>query len=175
VELRDRFGFDAAAVGVLGGSHGAAVALTVLAERPMPIHAAVLVSPLVQLRPIVKAAGEHYGMTYAWSEASEAVADQIDFVARAAEVGRDEPAVRLVVGANDHVDAVQGPAATLRDALADRYAKADRVDLVTIEGMEHALAEEPGLEPAPQLPHAAEVDRHAVRWFQEHLQRPAIG
>lgn len=170
-EFRDRLGLGSAAtIGVLGGSHGAAVALTVLAERPMAIEAAVLVSPLVQLRPIVKAAGEQYGVTYAWSEESETVADQIDFVARAGEVGREEPAVRLVVGAGDHAEAVLQPAASLRDALADRYARADRVDLVTIEGMEHALADGPGMEPAPQLPHAAAVDRHAVEWLQRHLR-----
>ena len=53
-ELSHRFGFGAGPIGVLGGSHGAAVALTVLAERPMAIAAAVLVSPLIQLRPIVE-------------------------------------------------------------------------------------------------------------------------
>jgi hypothetical protein len=35
--------------------------------------------------------------------------------------------------------------------------------------MEHALAEEPGIEPAPQTPHAAAVDRLAVKWFQRRL------
>jgi hypothetical protein len=65
------------------------------------------------------------------------------------------------------------PAAALRDALARRYAEADRVDLVTIPGMGHALADEPGLEPAPQNAHVAEVDRHAVRWLRRHLA-PAL-
>jgi hypothetical protein len=36
--------------------------------------------------------------------------------------------------------------------------------------MEHALAEEPGIEPAPQLPAATEVDRLAVAWFARHLR-----
>ena len=108
-------------------------------------------------------------MTYEWSDQSEAVADRIDFVARAAEVGAGQPAIQLVVGADDLVDAVQRPAAHLRDELATAYADPDRVELVTVADMGHVLADEPGLEPAPQLPHAAEVDRNAVRWFQQHL------
>jgi hypothetical protein len=40
--------------------------------------------------------------------------------------------------------------------------------------MAHALAEEPGIEPAPQVPHAAEVDRHAVRWFRQYLLPPHV-
>jgi hypothetical protein len=35
--------------------------------------------------------------------------------------------------------------------------------------MGHALAEEPGTEPAPQTAHAAEVDRRAVAWLDRHL------
>ena len=58
---------------------------------------------------------------------------------------------------------MRGPAAALPAALAGP------ADVVTVAGMAHALAEEPGLEPAPQTPHAAEVDRHAVAWFRQHL------
>jgi dipeptidyl aminopeptidase/acylaminoacyl peptidase len=42
-------------------------------------------------------------------------------------------------------------------------------DLVVVPGMGHALAEEPGIAPAPQLAAAAEVDRLAVGWFARHL------
>jgi hypothetical protein len=35
--------------------------------------------------------------------------------------------------------------------------------------MGHALAEEPGTEPAPQLPCAKAVDRLAVEWRRRHL------
>ena len=35
--------------------------------------------------------------------------------------------------------------------------------------MAHALADEPGIEPAPQTSHAAVVDRYAVEWLRQHL------
>ena len=168
-ELQERLGLRTGPVGVLGGSLGAAVALTLLAERPIAIDAAVLVSPMVQLHPAVEALGEFFGVTYPWSTESLAVAQRMDFVARAEQVGRDEPAIQLVVGADDHPTGFQEPAARLRDALAASYADPDRVELITVASMPHALAEEPGLEPAPQVPHAGEVDRHAARWFQTHL------
>jgi hypothetical protein len=74
----------------------------------------------------------------------------------------------MIVG--EHDDACfQGPAAELKDALQRLYADPRRVDLATVPNMEHALAGEPGLEPAPQTEHAAQVDRMAVEWFARHL------
>jgi hypothetical protein len=35
--------------------------------------------------------------------------------------------------------------------------------------MAHALADEPGIEPAQQTRHAAVVDRHAADWFERYL------
>jgi hypothetical protein len=35
--------------------------------------------------------------------------------------------------------------------------------------MAHALADEPGVDPAPQVPHAATVDRHASAWLAARL------
>ncbi len=43
------------------------------------------------------------------------------------------------------------------------------VDHQVVAGMAHALADEPGTGPAPQTPHAAEVDRLATEWFRRHL------
>lgn len=86
----------------------------------------------------------------------------MDFVARAEEI--DWPATLLVVGADDDAT-VREPATQLRAAVARRSA----AELVVIAGMGHELAEEPGVEPAPQTAHAAEVDEHAVRWFGRHL------
>lgn len=161
-ELRDRLGIEPGIIGVMGGSAGAAVAQMVLAEGDHPIEAAVLVSPLVQLRGAVAAGERQYGITYPWSDASDAVADRLDFVARAAELGGDDPAaVLIVVGADDDPGILE-PAAALRGRIAGS-------ELVTLPGMAHALADEPGIEPAPQSSHAAEVDRLAVDWFRRHL------
>lgn len=168
-EVRERFDLGAGPVAVVGGSAGAAAAASVVADGAVPAAAAVLVSPLLRLRPVVSAMSRRFGVDYRWSPAAEAIADRLDFVARAGDLGRDEPAVLLVVGADDDEEGFLSPAAEVRAALAARYADPSRVALVTVPGMAHALAEEPGLEPAPQTTAAAEVDRHAVSWLRRHL------
>ena len=161
-----QLGLEPGPIGVMGGSIGAAVAQLVLAQSDLPIRAAVLLSPVVQLSRVVDAMERQFGVSYAWSDASRAVANRLDFVGRADDLARhSRPAVLLVVGGRDD-PAFQEPAAALRDALASRDVVSE---LVTIPDMGHALADEPGLEPAPQTPHAALVDQHAVRWFQQHL------
>jgi pimeloyl-ACP methyl ester carboxylesterase len=158
--VRAEHGIGDGPVGVLGGSAGAAVAGGVALAGDVPVRAAVLVSPLVQLRPAVAYLGRLFGRPYDWTPESDVVADRMDLVARADELG--ELPVRLVVGAEDDADAFLHPAEALVKALPVG-------DVVVVPGMGHALAEEPGLAPAPQTPHAAEVDAHAVAWFRQHL------
>jgi hypothetical protein len=79
------------------------------------------------------------------------------------------------IAAEDDPAGFLDPARQLTTALAGRYADPTRVDVVTVPGMGHALAEEPGIEPAPQTPHAALVDRFAVDWLATHLQTPRAG
>jgi dienelactone hydrolase len=168
--LRARLNLGDGPVGLLGGSIGSAVAQLVLAESSVAVSAAALVSPVAQLRPVVDAVGKRYGMTYAWADASLRVADRLDFVERARETARrGEPAVLLVVGEEDDLEGFREPTARLRDALAREYADPSRVELVTVPGMGHPLAEEPGVEPAPQTVHAATVDGHTARWLGRHL------
>ena len=165
-ELRDRLGLGAGPLGLLGGSLGAAVALSVLAEGSAQAGAAVLVSPLVQLRPAVEALGRRYGVEYPWSEPSLEVAKRLDFVTRAGEIAASgRPSLLLVVGEDDEPE-FRDSAAGLRDAHARSGVAAE---LVTVPGMAHALADEPGIEPAPQTPQAQQVDRLASEWFQRHL------
>ena len=159
-ELRERLGLGGGPLGALGGSIGAAVAQRVVAESGMDFTAAVLVSPVVRMRDTVAAGERRFGTSYRWSAESEAVADRIDFVARAGELAGT--AVLLVVGENDD-PGFREPAAELAATLGTRS------ELVTVPGMGHALADEPGVEPAPQTPHAAAVDRRAVAWLQRHL------
>ncbi|HYH30553.1 MAG TPA: prolyl oligopeptidase family serine peptidase [Pseudonocardia sp.] len=165
-DLRTRLGFRDGPVGLLGGSLGAAVAQQVVAERQVEVAAAVLVSPLTQLSAAVEALGRRFGVDYPWSEPSLEIARRMDFVARADELTAC-PATLLVVGAEDDELGFRAPAARLRDALVQRSVTAE---LVAVPGMGHALAEEPGTEPAEQLPAAAEVDRLAVGWFGHHLR-----
>ena len=175
-ELRARLGFDPEAIGVMGGSIGAAVAQLLLAEGELDVSASVLISPVVQLRRSVDAMARQFDVTYPWSDKSDAVAERLDFVARAADIALPhQPAVLFVVGEQDD-PAFREPAAELAEALRQRYGTDERARLVTVRGMAHALAEEPGTEPAPQTPHAQVVDRLAVEWFQRHLtDRPVTG
>jgi dienelactone hydrolase len=168
-ELQGRLGFDTARIGLMGGSIGAAVAQLVIAEGDLQISAAVLVNPLVQLRRAVDAMRRRFGLTYTWTAESKAVAARLDFVARASEIAdRTRTAVLLVIGEHDDAG-FRAPAAELAEALKRSYADEARAELVTIPGMAHALAEEPGSDPAPQTAHAAVVDRHAVQWFRRYL------
>ena len=169
-ELRALLGLGDGPVGLLGGSMGAAVALQVLADGSLDAVAAVLVSPLVQLRPSVAVNGRRYGITYPWSAPSLEVAARLDFVARAEDIAaHGEPAVLVLAGAEDDREGVLDPAERLRDRLSGLYRTPARAQLELIEGMAHALAEAPGDEPAPQTPQATEVDRRAVGWLREHL------
>lgn len=159
--LREQLGFADGPLGLLGGSAGSAVAQQVMLESGLDVAAAVLVSPVSQLRPLVDALGELYGFEYPWHPAAQQAADRMDFVARAGEYRRTPP-IRFVVGADDHAVGVLEPARRLHAALPGS-------DLVLVEGMVHKLADAPGLEPAPQIPAAAEADRLAVEWFAAHL------
>lgn len=168
--IREHHGLTGTRVGVLGGSLGAAVAALVLTEGPVRIDAAVLVNPLIRLREGVNALSRFYEMTYTWTEESNAIADRLDFAARAGEIAsRGEPAVRLIVGAQDKDDAFKQPATQVQRALAEAYADPSRVRLSFVEEMAHPLADEPGVDAAPQTAQAAEVDRLAVEWLNEHL------
>jgi dienelactone hydrolase len=168
-ELRERFGFRDGPVGVLGGSLGSAVAQLVVAGGVFDVAAAVLVSPVSRLEAVVATVGRMLGVEYPWSEPSLEVARRMDFVARAGEVAAC-PATLFVIGEEDDEQGFREPANRLRAELARREVV---TDLVVVPGMGHAFAEEPGIEPAPQLPAAAEVDRLAVDWFARHL-RPGL-
>ena len=169
-DLRVKLGISSTLIGVLGGSAGAAVAQLVMAESDIAISAAVLVSPMVQLRPTVDMIAREMGVDYRWQKASNAVANRLDFVARASEIARQqhEPPVLVIVGGADDA-AFLDSASDLHARLVNIYADQDRVQLATIAGMPHALADEPGIEPAPQNADAAAVDRLAVDWFRRHL------
>jgi dienelactone hydrolase len=168
--LREQLSIDTGPVGLVGGSAGGAVALLLLAESQLPVAAAALVNPVVKVRSVVEAGERMYNVSYSWTEKSAAVADRFDFVERAAEIGKrdPQPPVLLVGGAEDD-PGYQEALAGLRDALAGHYAEPDRVGFVSVPGMAHAIAEEPGMEAAPQTAEAKEVDAAETAWFQRYL------
>jgi len=122
--VRDRLGVsEAAPVGVLGGSMGGAVAQLVLADSGVPITAAVLINPVVRFRNTIDALSAIHNTTYKWSAASEAVAEQIDFVRRAAALRG--AALRYITGADDMVEAILDPVAQVVPALREVGATVD--------------------------------------------------
>jgi alpha-beta hydrolase superfamily lysophospholipase len=169
--LRSELDLGYGPVGLMGGSLGGATAGLVLRETEVPIQAAVLINPLIDLRAGIDAIAASFGMTYPWSDAAHAVADRLDLAAHAPDLAkRGEPAVLLVVGEQDKVDGFREPAYRVQQALAACYADPSRTEVRLVAGMAHALAEEPGLEPAPQTIHAAETDALATAWFERFLR-----
>ncbi|TDQ55515.1 prolyl oligopeptidase family protein [Actinorugispora endophytica] len=160
--LRERLDASDGPVGLVGGSAGGAVALTVLAEAEVPVAAAVLVNPVITARGLIAVGERAYGGRYEWTPAAEEAADQIDYVARAPEIAGLAVASRLLLisGEHDHAE-FRDDAVRLRDALG--------AALVEVPGMAHPLAEEPGVSAAPQTPHARTVDAAAADWLGRHL------
>lgn len=160
-EIREAIGVHQdAAVGLVGGSMGSAVAAGVLAAGTSGARAAVLVSPMMQLRTLIDTMAPMFG-GYTWTPEAEAFAARMDFVARAPEVAASGAAIRIVAGADDDAAAFLEPARA--------FAQATGAELHLVDGLGHALAEEPGVEPAPQTAGARRVDALAAEWLRTHL------
>lgn len=155
--LRDRLAIEPGPVQVFGGSAGSAVALEVLTRAEVPIEAGAVVSPVVQLAPVIGRNERIYQVAYRWSDRSRAVAAHYDYLARAAELTAP---LLLVVGEEDD--------AAFREPAAALAARLPGAELVTVPGMGHALAAEPGVDPEPQNEAAARVDAAFTEWFGRH-------
>jgi predicted alpha/beta hydrolase family esterase len=159
-DLRERLSIPAdAVVGLVGGSMGSAVAAGVLAAGTSGAKAAVLVSPMMQLREMIDEVAPMFG-GYTWSADSDAVAARMDFVARAPEVIAAGADIRVVLGLDD-ADGMIGPARA--------FATATGADLHELDGVGHGLADEPGTDPAPQTDAAQRVDALTVEWLRARL------
>lgn len=161
--LRAQLPVEDGPVAVLGASLGGAVALRALTADKVEIGAVALVNPAVRVRSVVPLVEGLAGRPYRWTAASHEAAAELDFVARAADLTAHPPLL-LVSGERDHPD-LRTDAAALVDALRARYAHPGDVELVTVPDLAHPLADEPGLEPAPQLPVARAVDEVVTGWF----------
>jgi predicted esterase len=165
--LRDQLPVDDEPASILGASLGGAVALQVLTASETPIKAIALVNPAVRIRSVVPLVEGLAGQAYRWTAESRKVADELDFVARAADLTA-QPPLLLVSGERDHPE-LRTDAAALVDALREQYAHPDEVELTTVPDLAHPLADEPGLEPAPQLSTAKAVDEILTQWFLRQL------
>ncbi|MEV7548166.1 alpha/beta hydrolase [Amycolatopsis sp. NPDC089917] len=155
--LREQLAVGEGPIGVLGGSLGGAVALNVLAETEIPVFAGAVVNAAIRMRSVV----DLFPGDYPYVENSARAVDSLDFLARADVLAERAPLL-VVSGELDH-PGLRADAVGLADALGERS------ELLSIPGLEHPLADEPGIEPAPQLPRAREVDAGLVAWFRRHL------
>jgi dienelactone hydrolase len=166
-ELRRQHGLAEGPIAAVGASIGALVALSVVATGEPPVLAIALVSPALRVASVVAANARLFGVTYPWSDDSRAVAADLDFVARAREVTRLRAPTLFVVGADDDAEGIARPAEELAAALVNEDVEAD---VTRIPDMGHAIADEPGLEPAPQTAAAAAVDDVVSTWLRQHLE-----
>ncbi|GAB2749102.1 prolyl oligopeptidase family serine peptidase [Salinifilum aidingensis] len=154
--IRAQLPIDDGPIGVLGGSLGGAVALRVLAETEIPVFAGAVVNAAIRMRSVVDLFGD-----YSYDTESAKAVDSLDFVAKAGTIAGRSPLL-VVSGKRDH-PALRADALDLVDALGEDS------DLLSIPELAHPLADEPGIEPAPQLPLAREVDAGLITWFRHHL------
>jgi len=166
--LRDQLPVDDEPVSVLGASLGGAVALQVLTASAIPLKAVALVNPAVRIRSVVRLVDGLAGHPYQWTAQADAAAAELDFVARVDD-RTPRPPLLLVSGELDHPD-LRTDAADLVDALRERSARPDEVELVGVPGLAHPLADEPGMEPTPQLPATRAVDEIVTEWFIRQLK-----
>ncbi|WP_018637129.1 alpha/beta hydrolase family protein [Parafrankia elaeagni] len=187
--LRERFPCGDGPIGIVGGSLGGTVALNVLARVRVNIAAVALVNPAIRARTAVEVFSAAHGTSYPWGEQARSGADELDFVAHAALIRARDPAPALLVVSGEHdyplsrVDATElvaalggaGPASggngrNGAGSANGRNRGPERIRLETIPGLDHPLAEQPGVEPAPQTPLARVVDETVTAWFRTHLR-----
>ncbi len=140
---------------LVGGSIGSMVVLRVLTETGVKVDKVALMSPAIQMAGMISTAEKGFGVTYPWTEATRAVAAHLDFPARASEITLP---VLIVAGEQDE-PGFTGPAEQLWSKLPAGSS------FVKVPGMGHALAEEPGMEAAPQTANAAQVDAIVTDWL----------
>jgi predicted esterase len=112
-------------IGVFGFSAGGAAVLYALAERDVPIGAAVVVNASTGLSASVAAYEHATGKSYAWSDASRALAKKTDAPGRAADIAKGDPppAILIVQGTAD-TTLTPELATALDTALTPHYARA---------------------------------------------------
>ncbi|WP_028938406.1 alpha/beta hydrolase [Pseudonocardia spinosispora] len=155
--IREQLPVGDGPIGVLGGSLGGAVALRVLIGTDVPVFAGALVNAAIRMRSVV----DLFPGEYPYDVETEKIVDDLDAVTSADVIAGRAPLL-VVSGESDH-PALRSDAAELVGAVGERS------ELLSIPGLAHPLAEEPGIEPAPQSPLAAEVDAGLSAWFRRHL------
>ena len=145
-------------VSLFGFSAGGAAVLIALAERKVPVRAAVVVNASTGLSASVQAYERATKRQYKWSEYTRELARRTDAVRRAADIALDHPAL-LIVHGNDATMLTSRDVLALRDALAPYYEKtreAQRLKLQLVDGLAHGWADSG---------HIGELRRAIAQWF----------
>ncbi len=153
--IRSQLPVDSGPIGVLGGSLGGAVALRVLAESSVPVFGGAVVNAAIRMRSVV----DLFPGDYPYDEESTAAVDSLDFLAKADVLATRAPLL-VVSGELDHPG--------LR-ADAEALVAATGASLLSIPGLAHPLADEPGIEPSPQWATTRSVDDGLTSWFRGQL------
>lgn len=153
-ELREQLSIVDGPIGVVGGSLGGAVALRILADTDIPVFAGAVVNAAIRMRSVV----DLFPGYYPYDAESTAAVDSLDFVAKASSITAP---LLIVSGELDHPG--------LR-ADAMRLAEELGTEVLSVPDLAHPLADQPGIEPAPQLPLAAVVDEGLTDWFRAKLR-----
>jgi predicted esterase len=149
-------------IGVFGFSAGGAAVLYALAERDVPIGAAVVVNASTGLGASVAAYERATGKTYRWSEAARALEKRTDAPHRAADIAKGDPppAVLIVQGTADTLLTPE-LAIALDSALAPHYARAkDRERLALAANLTHDISA------------SSDVRAWTAEWFARFLDPP---
>jgi dienelactone hydrolase len=129
-------------IGLFGFSAGGAATLYALAEREVPVAAAVVLNASTGLTASVAAYERAMGRPFVWTPETRAMARQADATERAADIGNGTPppALLIVHGADDAMLDGDGPRA-LHQALAWHYADdaATRLGLEVVQALPHAI------------------------------------
>lgn len=140
---------------LVGGSAGGAIALAATAEPDVDSVATVAINPVTRMTDLIALLEGEFAMTYNWGDEAKHVAARYDFATRASELTTP---LLLVMGENDSPELARGA--------HDVAAAAPNATLVTVPDLAHALAEEPGVAPAPQTAGAAIVEQEVVAWLR---------
>jgi dienelactone hydrolase len=151
-------------IGLFGFSAGGAAVLFALAERSVPVQAAVTLNAPVGLSESIQAVEHATKRRYEWTASTRQLAERADSIRRASEiaVGDPPPALLIFHGAADDVVPSQGTL-SLRDALRPLYGASGndkRLKVVIAPDVSHDWTK-------PDALHEIRVE--VAAWFNQHL------
>ena len=151
-------------IGLFGFSAGGAAVLFALAERAIPVQAAVTLNAPVGLSESIQAVEHATKRRYEWTPSTRQLAERADSIRRAGEIAAGDPPPSLLIfhGAADDVVPSQGTL-SLRDALRPLYGASGndkRLQVVIAPDVSHAWTK-------PGALHEIRVE--VAAWFNQHL------